>query len=48
MRGDLLALVYRIGEVVEQAVDDEYMTFKLVPNRREWERNRQPLTPFIL
>jgi hypothetical protein len=48
MRGDLLALAYRVGEVVEQSADEEWMTLTIVPDRREWERSGYPLAPLII
>ena len=35
-RGDLIPLVYRIGDVVEQEVDEEFMIYKVVKDRREY------------
>lgn len=46
-RGDLLALVYRIGEVLNQEVDEEGTSMQVIVDRREYERFGYTLEPFV-
>lgn len=45
-RGDLLSQVYRIGEVVEESYDEEYMTLSVKLNVREFNKIGYILTPY--
>jgi GTP-binding protein HflX len=46
-RGDLMALIYRIGEVIHQEVDEEGTSMQVVVDRREYERLGYTLEPFV-
>jgi GTP-binding protein HflX len=49
-RGDLIALVHRMGEVVGQSASDdgETMRIEVRLNRREYEVNGYKLQPYAL
>ena len=36
--GEVIALVYRIGEVLEQEVDEEYMMIKVLTNQQDFDK----------
>jgi GTP-binding protein HflX len=45
-RGDLMALVYRLGQVVEQDIEEDGMRFSIIVDAREFERNSHALESF--
>ncbi|MBD3918924.1 GTPase HflX [Paenibacillus sp. PR3] len=46
-RGDLIALVYRTGEVKEQDVDGDQMVLTVELNKQDYEKHTRILEPFI-
>ncbi|PWW00669.1 GTP-binding protein HflX [Paenibacillus cellulosilyticus] len=46
-RGDLIALVYRTGEVKEQDVDGDQMVLTVELNKQDFEKHARTLEPFI-
>lgn len=49
-RGDLLALLYRIGDVVAQRTseDDDMLEFEVSVNDEDYAKNGHPLMPFVV
>lgn len=46
-RGEVISLVFRIGEVMRQDVDGEYMIFEVKVNKLEYDKLGHLLAPFL-
>jgi GTP-binding protein HflX len=47
-RGDLIAQIYRLGEVTEQKMDEQFIEFTLIHHQREYERYGYLLAPYLV
>ncbi|MDF2815657.1 MAG: GTP-binding protein, partial [Paenibacillus sp.] len=47
-RGEMIALLYRVGDVTEQSVgEDDFLQFKVRLKNNEFEKNGYKLTPYM-